>query len=286
MATAGRMHWGAWVSEQRRQFRLGTLKAWRAELLDALGMVWSVTDARFYKNLSVARGYHAIHRTLAAPKDAVVHGVPVGQWLANLRKPGGLGKDEERAEARRASLVAIDPDWNPDWPINWQRHYAALAGLLEEGATLAEILPSVAFRGQDVGTWLTTQRESWEQLSDGQRDRLAQLGVVPLPPEPETPTKPPKAALGPFERGVAALAQYKSPHRLRDSPQSPHGAAGGRHFGAARRIPIQHKSQAHQTHRRAAPATRQPRTPLGGMREAGDRRHHRVDRWCRPRQRL
>ncbi|MFI0772835.1 helicase associated domain-containing protein [Streptomyces sp. NPDC021218] len=202
---------GAWVNEQRRQFRLGTLKAWRAELLDELGMVWSVTDARFYRNLSVARGYYAVHGTLAAHKDAVFENVAVGQWLANLRKPGGLGKDEERAEVCRATLVAIDPDWNPkNWPIDWQRHYAALTGLLGEGATLAEIVPGVTFRGQDIGTWLTTQRQSWEHLSDGQRERLAQHGVVPLPPEPEAPAKPPKATSGAFERGVAALAQDKA----------------------------------------------------------------------------
>ncbi|MER8160074.1 Helicase associated domain protein [Streptomyces sp. NPDC094472] len=201
---------GAWVSEQRRQFRLGTLKPWRAELLDALGMVWSVTDARFYKNLAAARVYHAVHGTLAAPKDAVVDGVPVGQWLANLRKTGGLGKDEERAEERRAALVAIDPDWNPDWPIDWQRRYAALASQLADEAALAEIVPGVTFGDPDVHAWMKTQRENWEQLSDGQRERLAQLGVEPLPPEPETPTKPSKTALGAFERGIAALAQYKA----------------------------------------------------------------------------
>ncbi|MFE5165037.1 Helicase associated domain protein [Streptomyces sp. NPDC056697] len=201
---------GAWVSEQRRQFRLGTLKAWRAELLDKLGMVWSVTDARFYKNLNVARGYYAVHGTLAAPKDAVFEDVAVGQWLANLRKPGGLGKDEGRAEVRRASLVAIDPDWNPDWPIDWQRHYAALASQLADEAALAEIVPGVTFGDQDVNAWVKAQRENWEQLSDGQRERLVQLGVEPLPPEPETPAKPPRTALGPFERGVEALAQYKA----------------------------------------------------------------------------
>ncbi|MFF1918322.1 helicase associated domain-containing protein [Streptomyces sp. NPDC058239] len=41
----------------------------------------------------------------------------------------------------------------------------------------------------------------------GQRERLEQLGMEPTPPE--TPTKP-KAASGAFERGVAALAQYKA----------------------------------------------------------------------------
>lgn len=201
---------GAWVSEQRRQFRLGTLKPWRAELLEELGMVWSVADARFWKNLAAARVYHTVHGTLAAPKDAVVDGVAVGQWLANLRKPGGLGRDEERAADRRRALEAIDPDWNPDWPIDWQRRYAALASLIADQATLAELLPGVTLGDQDVGAWLKAQREGWEQLSDGQRERLSGLGVTPLPAPEEPPAKARKGALGAFERGVAALAQYKA----------------------------------------------------------------------------
>ncbi|WP_063737425.1 helicase associated domain-containing protein [Streptomyces sp. RTd22] len=201
---------GAWVSEQRRQFRLGTLKPWRAELLDELGMVWSVADARFWKNLAAARVYHAVHGTLAAPKDAVVDGVAVGQWLANLRKAGGLGRDEERAAERRRALEAIDPDWNPDWPIDWQRRYAALASLIADQATLAELLPGVTFGDQDIGAWLEAQREGWEQLSDGQRERLSGLGVTPLPKPEVPPAKARKGASGAFERGVAALERYKT----------------------------------------------------------------------------
>ncbi|RXS65325.1 helicase [Streptomyces sp. TM32] len=205
---------GAWVSEQRRAFRAGALRAWRAELLDELGMVWSVVDARFYKNLAAARDYFAVHRTLAAPKDAVMDGVAVGQWLANLRKTGGLGKDEDRATERREALERIDEYWNPPWPVVWQQRYAALAAVLDDGATLAEILPGVTVGGQDIGTWLHAQRTGWEQLRDGQRERLAELGVEPLPAtEKEPPAKAATARKGvsaAFERGVAALAQYKA----------------------------------------------------------------------------
>ncbi|MFJ6752072.1 helicase associated domain-containing protein [Streptomyces sp. NPDC091266] len=200
---------GAWVSEQRRAFRAGTLKTWRAELLDGLGMVWSVVDARFYNNLAAARDYFAVHRTLAAPKDAVIDGVPVGQWLANLRKTGGLGKDQKRAKDRREALERIDRGWSPPWPFEWQQRYAALAAVLADGATLPEILPGVTVNGQDIGTWLHTQRTGWEQLNYGQRERLAELGVEPLPASEAPATA--KAAKGSsaFERGVAALAQYK-----------------------------------------------------------------------------
>ncbi|MDF6016937.1 DEAD/DEAH box helicase [Streptomyces sp. JH34] len=201
---------GAWVSEQRRAFRLGTLKAWRADLLNELGMVWSVADAGFRRNLSAARAYHAVHGTLAAPKDAMVEGVAVGQWLANLRKAGGLGKDEVRAGERRAALEAIDPEWHPGWSVEWQRHYATARALLGEEGGLTEVLPGVLVHGCDVGAWMLRQRDAatWEALLPEQQKRLEALGLAPLPAAPAKQATAAKA--GAFERGVLALEQYKN----------------------------------------------------------------------------
>ncbi|WP_406190252.1 hypothetical protein [Streptomyces sp. NBC_01017] len=47
-------------------------------------------------------------------------------------------------------------------------------------------------------------------LTDGQRERLQQLGITPLPSEPEAPAKPSTTPMAAFERGVAALAQCKT----------------------------------------------------------------------------
>ncbi|MFF2173138.1 DEAD/DEAH box helicase [[Kitasatospora] papulosa] len=200
---------GAWVSEQRRAFRLGTLKAWRADLLNELGMVWSVADAGFWKNLTAARAYHAVHGTLAAPKDAMVEGVAVGQWLANLRKTGGLGKDQGRAAERRAALEAIDPEWHPGWSVEWQRHYATARALLAEEGGLTEVLPGVLVHGCDVGAWINRQREHavWHGLLPEQQKRLEALGLTPLP---AVPAKKTPSTAGAFERGILALQQYKN----------------------------------------------------------------------------
>ncbi|MFF5900208.1 Helicase associated domain protein [Streptomyces argenteolus] len=200
---------GAWVSEQRRAFRLGTLKAWRADLLNELGMVWSVADAGFWRNLTAARTYFSVHGTLAAPKDAVVDGVAIGQWLANLRKAGGLGKDQERAAERRAALEGIDPEWNPGWSVEWQRHYATARTLLAEEHGLTEILPGVTVHGCDVGAWVHRQLQHtvWENLLPEQRKRLEGMGLTPLP---ATPARKTASAAGSFERGVLALEQYRN----------------------------------------------------------------------------
>ncbi len=100
---------GTWVSEQRRAFKAGTLKPWRVDLLNEVGMVWSVGDAAFWKNLSAARSYYATHSTLACPRNTVWDGVPLGQWISNLRRPGGW------APTPSAPRNAAAP-WRPSTP--------------------------------------------------------------------------------------------------------------------------------------------------------------------------
>ncbi|MFF3207740.1 Helicase associated domain protein [Streptomyces sp. NPDC002962] len=202
---------GAWVAEQRRAYGAGQMTGLRAQRLEKLGMVWSLADERFQENLEAAKAYYEQHWTLCAPRPATMLDRPVGQWLSNLRRPGALDGHPEW----KTALEAVDEDWNPAWPADWQRHYAALRELVRDEEGQADVLPGVTVHGMDVGKWLARQRkpEVWQALHDGQRERLEAVGVVPVvlvAPEPEAPVKPSTAPLSAFERGVAALAQYKA----------------------------------------------------------------------------
>ncbi|MEU6867941.1 Helicase associated domain protein [Streptomyces sp. NPDC046876] len=209
---------GRWLSDQRRAFRAGTMTGERAAELEELGIVWDTADAAFETNLAAARAYFERHGTLAAPRGAAILDVQVGQWLTNVRRPGGLGKDPVRAKRRAAALDAIDPDWNPamlGWTVDWQRHYTYLAQLLHEGARLTAITPGVTRHGEDIGRWLATQRRDFRRLNEEQQRRLAALGV-----KPARAVRPRVAAAGQgatttsgraaeaFHKGVQALAQY------------------------------------------------------------------------------
>ncbi|WP_436801414.1 helicase associated domain-containing protein [Streptomyces griseorubiginosus] len=178
----------------------------RARRLEKLGMVWSVADERFQENLEAAKAYYEDHWSLCAPRSAVALDRPVGQWLSNLRRAGALDDHPEW----KAALEAVDLYWNPEWAVDWQRHYAALRELVRDEGQ-ADVLPGVTVHGMDVGRWLQKNRQHavWQGLLDGQRELLEAIGVVPLPPEQEAPAKAPKTPSGAFERGVAALAQYK-----------------------------------------------------------------------------
>ncbi|MGW3046377.1 helicase associated domain-containing protein [Kitasatospora sp. NPDC001159] len=198
---------GHWVSEQRKAYAAGLMEGKRVERLESIGMVWDPLDGAWKENLAACRVYFADHGTLAAPRTATALDKPVGQFLSNQRRPGALADRPDRVEA----LTEIDPDWNPTWPLDWQRHYAAVADCLDGGAQLGDLLPGVTVHGLDVGRWLERQRQHivWQGLSEAQRERLAALGVEVLAAEPGAPRKAVKGASGAFERGVAALAQYK-----------------------------------------------------------------------------
>ncbi|MER5781236.1 Helicase associated domain protein [Streptomyces mobaraensis] len=199
---------GQWNAEQRRAYWAGQLTGARVRRLDRLGMVWKEVDERFQENLEVAKVYYETHWTLCAPRSAVVLDRPVGQWLSNLRRPGALDGHPEW----KAALCKVDPDWNPAWPAEWQRHYVCVRELLRDEVGLTELKPGVTVHGMDVGRWLAKQCQPavWEKLMDGQRERLAALGIAPLPVAQEEPAKPSTGGSTAFDRGVVAFAQYKA----------------------------------------------------------------------------
>nr|WP_053703347.1 helicase associated domain-containing protein [Streptomyces sp. WM6368] len=188
----------------------------RAAKLEELGIVWDTADAAFEQNLGAARAYYALHGTLAAPRSATLLDIAIGQYLTNIRRPGGLGKDPGRAQRRAAALAAIDPDWNPGtlgWTVDWQRHHAYLAQLLAEGARLTAIVPGVTRHGEDVGRWLATQRRAWDRLNAEQQRRLGLLGVKKAARARTTALKKavasgPRAGGTAFQKGLEALQQY------------------------------------------------------------------------------
>ncbi|MFE5515943.1 Helicase associated domain protein [Streptomyces sp. NPDC056529] len=215
---------GRWVHQQRKALRAGELEDRRKTLLDApeAGMVWEPGEEAWENKLAALRSYRRATGHLAPRQDAVwgegegdSEQLAIGQFLANLRRKGGLGKDPERAAVRAQQLAAVDEDWNCPWPLDWQRHYRVLADLVDADGVLPAIEPGVLFEGDDLGKWLERQKNpgTWTQLLAEQQERLAKLGVQPAERPAPAPaaartTKGPSKTQAAFQRGLAALAQW------------------------------------------------------------------------------
>ncbi|MEU2380178.1 DEAD/DEAH box helicase [Streptomyces misionensis] len=226
---------GRWVHQQRKALRAGELEERRKALLDLpeAGMVWEPGEEAWERKLAVLRAYRRATGHLAPRQDAVWDDpagggpVPIGQYMANLRRKGGLGNGPKRA----AQLTEIDPDWNCPWPLNWQRRYRVLADLVDDDGSLPHIAPGVLMDGDDLGRWLQQQKQpgTWTQLSAEQQERLAKLGVKPAEaPPPATvaarttkgPSKAGSKAQQAFQRGLSALAQWVEKEGRRPVPRS------------------------------------------------------------------
>ncbi|RZD77663.1 DEAD/DEAH box helicase [Streptomyces albidoflavus] len=193
---------GRWLTWQRHLHTTGTLDPARTQALERLGIVWDPRQQAFDRGLAHASAYAARHGHLAAPVDEVHDDYRLGRWLATQRT-----RASRLTAERAAALTALDPWWNPPWPLAWQRAYhAARRGLHEAGAA-------------DAGEWVRAQRARAAHLHPEQLTLLAQLGSDPVP-APDSPVggRLPARERA-FRRGLAAARSFREREGHLDVPQ-------------------------------------------------------------------
>lgn len=181
---------GRWLAWQRHLNTTGALDTARTHALDRLDIIWNPRQQAFDRGLAHAAAYATAHGHLAAPVDTVHDGFALGRWLADQR---ARTLNAERA----AALTALDPWWNPPWPITWQRAYHAARQHTEANTTA------------EPGSWLAAQCARAADLHSDQRRLLKGLGLD-LPDIPcracSTPVPHRERA---FQRGLAAARAFR-----------------------------------------------------------------------------
>ncbi|GAA2999981.1 DEAD/DEAH box helicase [Kitasatospora albolonga] len=213
---------GRWLSDRRVENAAGELASWRVEQLDGFEMVWSVSDARFEAGLSWARVWAKDHGgSLAAPARASIGGYAIGTWLAELRSAAQVpdGEPGSLTPERRAALEEVDPWWCPNWPIAWQRTYAAARSWwLESDGNVAwaDLAEDVMFEGEALGRWVLAQRAGHPGLEAEQQELLAAIGIEADPDlvaaKAAADARPKVSRTDRFALGIAALAAFVAEH--------------------------------------------------------------------------
>jgi len=101
---------GKWVASRRRDRQVGRLSAARITELDALGMVWNTTEARYQSGVDHLRAYTAAQGHANVPATHVADdGFKLGAWVSNRRTEHTAGR---LSPARFAELNALGMVWD------------------------------------------------------------------------------------------------------------------------------------------------------------------------------
>jgi len=206
---------GRWLTWQRRLHATGALDAARAAALERLGVVWDPRRQAWDRGHAHAAAWAGAHGHLTVPVDEQHDGFALGRWLATQRS-----RSRRLTPGRVAALAALDPWWNPPWPLTWQRTYRAVQRHLEGGHDVngGTTAPGQDAEGARLERWLRVQRARPERLDPRQRQLLDGIGTPGTPaPEPAAGSQPRRRRT--FEEMLVVAAAFRAREGHLDVPQ-------------------------------------------------------------------
>ena len=166
---------GQWVSDQRKNFKLGKINNQRIEKLNQLGFVWNVLDYRWNIGLLKLKAFHERNGHILVQQGHLEDGFNLGSWVSLIRKN------------RKKNLLSPDKIMELDqigfcWDVlseRWEEHYQALLKYSKrEGNCLVNQKYKVG--NINLGTWVNTQRQNYRRkvLSEARINALENIGFV------------------------------------------------------------------------------------------------------------
>lgn len=147
---------GNWLKNVKARQRDGALDADQTAALEALGVVWNATDAKWERFYAEAAAYFERHSNLAFPKKYVTEsGVRLGAWLENQRAAYLKG---ELSPDKIQRLEAIGMEWGGRNERQWQEAYAAAKCYYLSHGDLNVPYDYATPEGFRLGQWVVRQR--------------------------------------------------------------------------------------------------------------------------------
>ena len=173
---------GSWLSNLRTYRKSGLRKNYlteeRINVLDGLGMEWSVPDYLFERNYAAALEYWKGHGNLDVPAGQVSgDGVKLGNWIQKLRRIRKGAGEGRLTEEQIKRLDEIGMEWSDKYERLWEKGYREAERYYAANGDLKVPTGYVTDTGYKLGNWISDQREN-KKLNAKRRARLDALGMI------------------------------------------------------------------------------------------------------------
>ena len=150
---------GKWIADQRKYYNAHELKQAKIDRLNEIGMIWSVSEYRWYIHYEEAKKYYKEHKNLLVPQNyKTKDGFCLGFWIALQRQ-----KKDKLNEKQIKLLEEIEMVWVVNNHL-WNEHYKkAKKHFLKHGDLLVPC-NYVTEDGFNLGVWLNSQRQAYKGI--------------------------------------------------------------------------------------------------------------------------
>ncbi|MBR4745078.1 MAG: Helicase associated domain protein [Oscillospiraceae bacterium] len=167
---------GSWIGSQRKQYKDRKLSKDRIELLEKIGMLWSVYDEQWYENYNSAIEYYNKYGDLLVPlRYITTNNKKLGVWISFQRNSYKSGKlTAEKIEL----LEKYGMVWDGTSAI-WEEMYKVAKLYYEENNNLSISNTRFVYQNVSLGSWIITQRKNYvdNKLTDKQISILNEIGM-------------------------------------------------------------------------------------------------------------
>lgn len=174
---------GAWISRVRRYRKYGMQYITPEQIseLDKIGMIWSVIDLNWEKNITAAREYFNEHGNLDVSCNYVTStGLQLGAWIFSVREsylnPNSKRKTLTKEQIQELSDIGMK--WKKKGDFTWEAYYDQLCEYKKEHGNIEVPSLFICENGCKLGKWLYCQKVKYGvSLLKERAEKLEALGV-------------------------------------------------------------------------------------------------------------
>ena len=150
---------GKWIADQRKYNNAGELKQERIDKLNEIGMIWSVSEYKWYLHYEEAKEYYKKHNNLLVPQNYKTEsGFGLGVWIVIQR---------QRKDNLNEKQIKLLEEIKMVWEVNdhlWNEHYKKAKEYYLEHGDLLVPCNYVTPDGFNLGIWLNSQRQAYKGI--------------------------------------------------------------------------------------------------------------------------